>query len=593
MSGVTTLSNTVKLPATSAFLTHTAGTAGALKISSDLGYVEVEDIRFIGNSIGVNGAADLIGLTSSDVTLKGDLKINDGTNDKFVVSASSGNTEVSGSLGVALNFKVGTSTARTFQVTAGDGSLAIGSSSVFMVDGTSGDTVTNGKLAVGGSAPAGNTKTLYVTGAVETSTSLTAGTTLTVGTDADIGGNTEMTGTLSVGGTHADTDKELYVNGDIESTATLVVGTDASVGGNTVLSGTLNAGATTLTSTLDVTGNTEMTGTLSVGGTHADTDKELYVNGDIEATATLEVNGGATTLSSTLDVTGNTEMTGTLSVGGTHADTSNGAVRERRHRGHRHPPPRIGGATLTLSSTLDVTGNTEMTGTLSVGGTHADTSKELYVNGDIETTATLEVGGATTLSDTLDVSGVTTLSNTVKLPATSAFLTHTAGTAGALKISSDLGYVEVEDIRFIGNSIGVNGAADLIGLTSSDVTLKGDLKINDGTNDKFVVSASSGNTEVSGSLGVALNFKVGTSTARTFQVTAGDGSLAIGSSSVFMVDGTSGDTVTNGKLAVGGSAPAGNTKTLYVTGAVETSTSLTAGTTLTLERMRTSGETPR
>ena len=142
-----------------------------------------------------------------------------------------------------------------------------------------------------------------------------------------------------------------------------------------------------------------------------------------------------------------------------------------------------------------------MTGTLSVGGTHSDTDKELYVNGDIEATATLEVGGATTLSDTLDVSGVTTLSNIVKLPATSAFLTHTAGTAGALKISSDLGYVEVEDIRFIGNSIGVNGA-DLIGLTSSDVTLKGDLKINDGTNDMFVVSASSGNTEVSGTLSV-------------------------------------------------------------------------------------------
>ena len=33
-----------------------------------------------------------------------------------------------------------------------------------------------------------------------------------------------------------------------------------------------------------------------------------------------------------------------------------------------------------------------MTGTLSVGGTHADTTKELYVNGDIEATATLEVG---------------------------------------------------------------------------------------------------------------------------------------------------------------------------------------------------------
>ena len=210
-------------------------------------------------------------------------------------------------------------------------------------------------------------------------------------------------------------------------------------------------GATTPSSTLDVSGNTEMTGTLVRGRTHADTTKELYVNGDIEATATLEV-GGATTLSSTLNA----------------------------------------GAT-TLTSTLDVTGNTEMTGTLSVGGTHSDTTKELYVNGDAKVTATLDVGtdasvgGAMTLSDTLDVSGVTTLSNTVKLPTTYSFLTHTAGTAGALKISSDLGYVEVEDIRFIGNSIGVNGAADLIGLTSSDVTLKGDLKINDGTNDMFAV----------------------------------------------------------------------------------------------------------
>ena len=35
--------------------------------------------------------------------------------------------------------------------------------------------------------------------------------------------------------------------------------------------------------------NTEMTGK---GGAHTDTTKELYVNGDIEATATLEVGGG-------------------------------------------------------------------------------------------------------------------------------------------------------------------------------------------------------------------------------------------------------------------------------------------------------------
>ena len=162
------------------------------------------------------------------------------------------------------------------------------------------------------------------------------------------------------------------------------------------------------------------------------------------------------------------------------------------------------------------------------------------------------VGGAMTLSDTLDVSGVTTLSNTVKLPTTYSFLTHTAGTAGALKISSDLGYVEVEDIRFIGNSIGVNGAADLIGLTSSDVTLKGDLKINDGTNDMFAVSVLTGDTQVGGALHVASDLNVGS--GPTFQVTASDGSLAIGSN-VFTVSGTSGNTKTLGKLAVNGAAP--------------------------------------
>ena len=221
-----------------------------------------------------------------------------------------------------------------------------------------------------------------------------------------------------------------------------------------------------------------------------------------------------------------------------------------------------------------------MTGTLSVGGTHSDTTKELYVNGDAKVTATLDVGtdasvgGAMTLSDTLDVSGVTTLSNTVKLPTTYSFLTHTAGTAGALKISSDLGYVEVEDIRFIGNSIGVNGAADLIGLTSSDVTLKGDLKINDGTNDMFAVSVLTGDTQVGGALHVASDLNVGS--GPTFQVTASDGSLAIGSN-VFTVSGTSGNTKTLGKLAVNGAAPSLTTKELYVNGDIEATETLVVG----------------
>ena len=59
-----------------------------------------------------------------------------------------------------------------------------------------------------------------------------------------------------------------------------------------------------------------------------------------------------------------------------------------------------------------------------MGGTHSDTTKELYVNGDRDHRhpgGGGVAGGAMTLSDTLDVSGVTTLSNTVKLPATTRF----------------------------------------------------------------------------------------------------------------------------------------------------------------------------
>ena len=67
-------------------------------------------------------------------------------------------------------------------------------------------------------------------------------------------------------------------------------------------------------------------------------------------------------------------MTGTLSVGGVHTDTTK-ELYERRHRVHRHPGGRRRHDAVEHS---DVTGNTEMTGTLSVGGTHDDTDKELY-----------------------------------------------------------------------------------------------------------------------------------------------------------------------------------------------------------------------
>ena len=188
-------------------------------------------------------------------------------------------------------------------------------------------------------------------GDIEATATLEVGGATTLSSTLDVSGNTEMTGTLSVGGSHADTTKELYVNGDIEATATLEVGTDASVGGDTV-----------------------MTGKLAVGGpVSGGTTKKLYVTGDIESTATLVVGTDAS-------VGGNTVLSGTLNAGATtrralwtsrqHRDDRDavcgrhacrhhqGAVRERRHRGHRHPG---GGGRHDAVKHSDVTGNTEMT----------------------------------------------------------------------------------------------------------------------------------------------------------------------------------------------------------------------------------------
>ena len=90
-----------------------------------------------------------------------------------------------------------------------------------------------------------------------------------------------------------------------------------------------------------------------------------------------------------------------------------------------------------------------MTRTLSVGGTHADTNKELYVNGDIEATATLEVGGTTTLT------GKATLVDDIEMTKQSAALTHAGASGGTsgLTIESTHGFVDVESVRFTGRKL--------------------------------------------------------------------------------------------------------------------------------------------
>ena len=129
-----------------------------LTIESTNGYVDVEDVRFTDAKIGVSTKADVMTLSSTSVAVSVDLDV-------------SSDATVNGTLGVVNDLSVGDASARTFTVDASDGSLAIGTSGEFAVDGSTGDTVTNGKLAVGGAVAGGTTMALYVTCLLYTSPS--------------------------------------------------------------------------------------------------------------------------------------------------------------------------------------------------------------------------------------------------------------------------------------------------------------------------------------------------------------------------------------------------------------------------------------
>ena len=80
-----------------------------MAISSDNGYVDVESVRFKGDSIGINGDNDLITLTNGVVFINGKI-IHSGTTDhtgdfevgtdKFNIASNTGNTAIAGTLDV-------------------------------------------------------------------------------------------------------------------------------------------------------------------------------------------------------------------------------------------------------------------------------------------------------------------------------------------------------------------------------------------------------------------------------------------------------------------------------------------------------------
>ena len=114
----------------------------------------------------------------------------------------------------------------------------------------------------------------------------------------------------------------------------------------------------------------------------------------------------------------------------------------------------------------------EFDGTFNVKGDFSVNTDKFTVNAST---------GNTAVAGTFDVTALTTLKSDLKMSKVDAALTHSSSDAsGGLAITSTNGYVDVEDVRFTGNQIGVSGDVDLLTLADGYVKVTAKLEV---TND--------------------------------------------------------------------------------------------------------------
>jgi hypothetical protein len=448
VSGVTTLGDNMIMTKSTAAITH-SGTS--LTISSS-GFVDVENVRFTGADIGINGVNDLIKLANTGVSIVTNGKFDVGPTSasrKFTVIASSGDTSISGTLGVT-----GATTLGVVQTGAATLASAI-------VSGT----LQSGAANLASATVSG---TLGVTGAT----------------------------TLAVVQTGAATLASAIVTGSLQSGAATLA--SASVNGALTVTGLTSMATATVSSTLDVTGVTTLKEDVSMTKaaatiSHTGTSLTISSTGFVEVES-VKFTGATIGIGLTADVialaTTGARVTGKLEVGTT---------------GARNFVVTKDGDT-TVSGTLGVTGATTLAGVQTGAATLASAIVTGTLQSGAATLASATVNGLTsmataTVSSTLAVTGVTTLKEDVSMTKPIAEISH-SGTSLTIKSS---GFVDVENVRFTGADIGINGVNDLIKLANTGVSIVTNGKFDVGPTSasrKFTVIASSGDTSISGTLGV-------------------------------------------------------------------------------------------
>ena len=579
-SGNTAVAGTLGVTG-AATLSSTLAVTGATGIDGDF---DINTNKFtVASASGNTAVAGTLGVTdattlSSTLSIGGATTINNGNftikdgstpaNNKFTVTAASGNTNIAGTLDATGDFAINTNkftVAATSGNTVAAGTLfATGDFKIatdkFTVASASGNSIaagtfkSTGNLTVGASgsekltvvAASGNTSiggTLAVTGVTTLTGLINADGGIAVDTNkftvADTSGNVSTAGTLTVAG--ASTFNE---NVEITTSKTFTVGTGLSaLGGNLTVAGT-----SALSGNVSVTGSntfTVGTGLTTLGG-------NLSLTGTADVGSTFRVNTNKFTVASD---TGNTVVAGTLNATGNFNINTN------------------------KFQVVAASGNTTVAGTLGVTGiTTMSAALDLNSTADISDTLTLSKGSGTglsvtsdaTIGGTLGVTGITTMSAALDLNSTadiSDTLTLSKGSGTGLSVTSN---------AIVGGTLGVTGLSTLtagakipdnqaltLG-TDDDITIKYD----ETTNDSIEFAA---NVEGQG-LGMVFKADQGDDAGDTWKLNFADGGvvsfgndIATQGTFVSQLTLTPNATVSSSTTAIGGGVTVGGT--LGITGA--------------------------